>query len=102
MPVNQFDGCVLVTVDLGTGRTHQIRVHAAHIGHPVAGDSRYGGKTDLISDRYGLKRLFLHAAELTFDSPRQERLIRVESPLDDDLQSVLGRLPPRRKTVKKK
>ena len=84
-----------MTVDLGTGRTHQIRVHAAHIGHPVAGDTRYGPEADSLSTRLKLKRLFLHAASLTFDSPRQERLIRAESPLGEDLQAVLDQLAAR-------
>lgn len=91
MPEKKFDDCTLVTADLGTGRTHQIRVHAAYIGHPVAGDRRYGPEEDRVSERLGLKRLFLHAAALTFDSPRQERLIKAECPLDDELQAVLDR-----------
>jgi 23S rRNA pseudouridine955/2504/2580 synthase len=85
----------LTTVDLGTGRTHQIRVHAASIGHPVAGDTRYGLSADPVVKDYGLGRLFLHAASLAFDSRDGERVIRVDAPLDDELQAVLGRLERR-------
>lgn len=85
----------LTTVELGTGRTHQIRVHAASIGHPVAGDTRYGLSADPVVKDYGLGRLFLHAASLAFDSRDGERVIRVDAPLDDELQAVLGRLERR-------
>ena len=82
----------LTTVDLGTGRTHQIRVHAAFIGHPVAGDERYGWSDDPVVRSFGLKRLFLHASSLAFDSMNGERVIRVDAPLDDDLLEVVARL----------
>ena len=78
--------------DLGTGRTHQIRVHAAHIGHPVAGDARYGPHPDPVSELIGLRRLFLHAFTVSFESPREGKVIRVECPLDTELQAVLARL----------
>jgi 23S rRNA pseudouridine955/2504/2580 synthase len=92
MPEEKFTESTLVTADLGTGRTHQIRVHGAHIGHPVAGDRRYGPEVDPIVQQLKLERLFLHAAELTFDSPREERLIKAQSPLEGDLQAVLDKL----------
>lgn len=88
----RLPGATLVRVTLLTGRTHQIRVHAAHIGLPLAGDDRYGHAADPIAERYGLKRLFLHAATIAFDSPRDERVLRVESPLPDDLEEVLRRM----------
>ncbi len=88
----RLPGATLVRVTLLTGRTHQIRVHAAHIGLPVAGDDRYGQLPDVVTAGAGLRRLFLHAATLSFDSPRDERVLRVESPLPEDLQEVLRRL----------
>lgn len=63
----RFDIASLVTVNLLTGRTHQIRVHAAHSGHPLAGDEKYGDKSfNKIIRQKGLKRLFLHAEKIEF------------------------------------
>jgi 23S rRNA pseudouridine955/2504/2580 synthase len=77
-----------------TGRTHQIRVHALHMGHPVAGDERYGDETSNRRLRQlGLKRLFLHARETTFRHPRTAEPLRVEAPLDDELARLLKGLP---------
>lgn len=88
----RYPVATLVRVSLLTGRTHQIRVHAASIGLPLVGDERYGPVPDPLARRIGLRRLFLHAAILAFDSPRDERVIRVESPLPEDLAEALGRL----------
>jgi 23S rRNA pseudouridine1911/1915/1917 synthase len=73
---------------LETGRTHQVRVHLAAIGHPVVGDARYGG------DRQALPgaRPFLHAARLGFRHPATGEAMAFESPLPTDLEDVLGRL----------
>lgn len=88
----RYPGYTLAEVELHTGRMHQIRVHAAHLGHAVAGDSRYG---DPESDRglrtLGLRRLFLHAARLAFE-PEPGRRLEVEAPLAPDLQAVLAQL----------
>jgi len=92
IPEKYFADSVLATVEIDTGRTHQIRVHAAHIDHPVAGDVRYGPEEDPVAHRCQLTRLFLHAAELSFKSPRDGRIIRIESRLDEELNSVLERL----------
>lgn len=73
----------LVDIELLTGRTHQIRVHFAHLGHPLLGDDLYGGPTELIS------RQALHAAELTFTHPVSHLAMHVSSPLPADLQAVL-------------
>ncbi len=77
-----------------TGRTHQIRVHAQHLGHPVAGDDKYGDAeaNRRLREQAGLKRLFLHAASLRFalDAGRAEYLL--EAPLPPDLREVLDRL----------
>jgi 23S rRNA pseudouridine955/2504/2580 synthase len=92
-PVSQFDAAVLVEVDLQTGRTHQIRVHAAHIGHPLAGDEKYGDRAFNADMRaLGLRRMFLHAHRVVFTDPSGAGAIDVSAPLDDDLKAVLDRL----------
>src|SRR5579883_329199 len=81
----------LVEVALHTGRTHQIRVHAAHAGHPVAGDPKYGARE--ANKRFreiGLKRLFLHAGRLQFDLGG--RAYSFSTPLPEELRSVLDAL----------
>jgi len=91
-PLRRFADATLVEVVLDTGRTHQIRVHAAHIGHPVAGDEKYGDETcNRRLRELGLKRLFLHAHALAFQLPERERL-EASTPLDAELQAVLERL----------
>lgn len=81
-------------VRIDTGRTHQIRVHAQHIGHPVAGDDKYGDPdaNRRLREKAGLKRLALHAASLEFalDSGRTPYLLN--APLPDDLVAALSRL----------
>jgi 23S rRNA pseudouridine1911/1915/1917 synthase len=77
----------LVSCRLETGRTHQIRVHFAAIGHPVLGDDRYGR---LPTGVLAPGRLFLHAAELAIDHPESAQRMSWSSPLPDDLVSVLG------------
>lgn len=88
------DGLSYCEVRIDTGRTHQIRVHAQHLGHPVAGDDKYGDEqlNRRLREKAGLKRLFLHAASLRFalDEGRREYLI--DAPLADDLRQVLDRL----------
>jgi 23S rRNA pseudouridine1911/1915/1917 synthase len=76
----------LLRVRLETGRTHQIRVHLAAIGHPVCGDPQYG-----VAGRYGLGRQFLHAERLTFAHPVTGVEVDVVSPLPSDLEAALGR-----------
>ncbi|HEY1634038.1 MAG TPA: pseudouridine synthase, partial [Acidimicrobiales bacterium] len=78
----------LVDCRLETGRTHQIRVHLAAIGHPVAGDARYGGA----ESRLALGRPFLHAHRLSFDHPRTGERLSFSSPLPPDLVAVLAEL----------
>ncbi len=86
--VLDLNGYTLVRARLETGRTHQIRVHFAHIGHPVAGDRVYGPrKVDLPLDRQ-----FLHACRLGFKSPGTGRWLEFESPLPPDLAVVLDYL----------
>ena len=83
------DRLALLDVKLETGRTHQIRVHLRHIGHPVLGDSVYGGKGEL-SRELGLFRPFLHAFKLAWPNSDGSR-IEVEGRLPEDLSRALGR-----------
>jgi 23S rRNA pseudouridine1911/1915/1917 synthase len=78
--------CALLRVRLETGRTHQIRVHMAAIGHPVLGDPTYG-----IPGRYGLERQFLHACRLSFTHPVTGAQVEVRSELPADLRAALDR-----------
>jgi 23S rRNA pseudouridine1911/1915/1917 synthase len=79
-------GSTLLRVVLETGRTHQIRVHLAAIGHPVCGDPQYG-----VAGRYGLHRQFLHASRLAFPHPITGAEVDVRSELPDDLVAALRR-----------
>ncbi|MDM8560402.1 23S rRNA pseudouridine(955/2504/2580) synthase RluC [Candidatus Parabeggiatoa sp. HSG14] len=79
-----------------TGRTHQIRVHTAHKGHPIAGDNKYGDETFNQQMRHhSLKRLFLHASKLEFDLPEINYHMTVHAPLPEALQQVLNRVNKR-------
>ena len=92
-PLSHHGPGILVEVELRTGRTHQIRVHAAHIGHPLAGDDKYGDADfNRLMKQFGLRRLFLHAHRIEFTEPSGERVITVTAPLCQDLQQVLDRL----------
>ena len=77
-----------LTCRLQTGRTHQIRVHLAAIGHPLVGDKTYGDRRPTL----GLSRPFLHAAELSFDHPASGERMSLTSPLPDDLATFLAGL----------
>jgi 23S rRNA pseudouridine1911/1915/1917 synthase len=87
-----FDGAALLRVRIHTGRTHQVRVHLASIGHPVAGDATYGGSRRAAGALALLERPALHAARLAFDHPSDGQRIRLESPLPADIAQVLERL----------
>ncbi len=107
---NRFGKFTLVKVRIETGRTHQIRVHMASIGHPVFGDTLYGGSghlTDQVAaqaatskaarrraepERLRLGRNFLHAARLEFPHPRTGKLLELEAPLPAELEAFLSRL----------
>ncbi len=106
----RFGKFTLVKVRIETGRTHQIRVHMASIGHPVVGDTLYGGAgqlTDQVAaqaaqskaarrkaepEKLRLGRNFLHAARLEFAHPGTGKLLELEAPLPVELESFLGRL----------
>jgi 23S rRNA pseudouridine955/2504/2580 synthase len=90
--LNKVDAA-LVEIKLITGRTHQARVHAVHLGKPIAGDEKYGDKDfNAAMKQLGLKRMFLHAARLEFTHPAQNCKIRIEAPLPEDLGKVLEKL----------
>lgn len=72
-----------------TGRTHQIRVHAAYAGFPLAGDRKYGGATSL-SDTQRIARVMLHAARLSFQHPLTGETLRIEAPVPADMQDALA------------
>jgi 23S rRNA pseudouridine955/2504/2580 synthase len=83
----------LLEAELLTGRTHQIRVHAAFMGHPIAGDDKYGDfSLNKRLARTGLKRMFLHAARLAFEHPAEDRTMMLEAPLPPDLALFLRQL----------
>lgn len=89
-PLKIFKDASLVEVKLYTGRTHQIRVHAQHQGHPVAGDDRYGDpEFNKLARKLGLKRMFLHARSIEFTLPSLNQHIRVEAPLDPELEASI-------------
>ncbi len=84
------DEATAVEATLETGRTHQIRVHLSHIGHPVLGDKTYGGGGE-VAARIGLTRPFLHAWRLAFPHPDGSRVVSVDDPLPPDLVAALER-----------
>jgi 23S rRNA pseudouridine955/2504/2580 synthase len=92
--VQRFADATLVKASPVTGRTHQIRVHATHAQHPIAGDDKYGNEIfDKHMRQLGLKRLFLHAAELQVHVG--EKTLNLSAPLPNELQHVLEKLTPR-------
>ena len=86
-----FAGCTYTEMTLETGRTHQIRVHMAHLGHPVVGDKTYGRR----KEKYELVGQTLHAKVLGFKHPISGEELRFESPLPEYFQRLLEemRLP---------
>lgn len=88
--VRNVPGYSLLDAELKTGRTHQIRVHLAHVGYPIAGDDKYGDfDANKRLAKVGLKRMFLHAASLEFNHPRSGEVVRVEAPLAPELERFL-------------
>ena len=83
----------LLEVAIETGRTHQIRVHAAHLGHPVAGDERYGDpRFNSALRAHGLRRMFLHSHSLSFVWPDTGEEFSASVPLPEELRNVLTAL----------
>lgn len=88
--IKKFVQATLVEASPKTGRTHQIRVHAAWLGHPIVGDERYGlSETNKAFKKRGYKRLFLHAAKLEFKHPVTEQILSISAPLPQDLEELL-------------
>jgi len=94
-----LDGVSLLRVAIATGRTHQIRVHLSAIGHPIVGDSTYGGVRRRTAGHVRavqrLERPFLHSARLVFTHPADGRRVEFDSPLPLDLQGVLDEIEAR-------
>lgn len=84
------EGFSLLELELITGRTHQIRVHLQSVGHPLVGDSLYGGQ--LLPEL--IDRQALHAFKLTFRHPRTEEIICLEAPVPGDMKRVIGDMTP--------
>src|SRR5436190_13727861 len=83
----------LLEAELHTGRTHQIRVHLTHLGFELAGDEKYGDFAwNRMLSKQGLKRMFLHARQITFAHPLEERAVDLESPLPAELSRFLDAL----------
>lgn len=85
--LDRYNGYSLVELLLETGRTHQIRVHMSHIGHPVLGDWLYEGLDPLLIDRQAL-----HAAKLTFSHPMTKEKVTFEAPIPDDMKKAIEKL----------
>jgi 23S rRNA pseudouridine955/2504/2580 synthase len=91
--LEKYPGASLMEAELKTGRTHQIRVHAAHAGHPLAGDDKYGDpEFNRRLRALGLKRVFLHAHYVAFRDEERNREIEVSAPLGDDLRKLIQQL----------
>ena len=89
-----FRDYTLLSAQLLTGRTHQIRVQLAHLGFPIAGDDKYGGfELNRELGKQGLKRMFLHAAELVFDHPLSGETVTLRAQLPEPLARFLESLP---------
>jgi 23S rRNA pseudouridine955/2504/2580 synthase len=83
----------LLEAELKTGRTHQIRVHLAHLGHPIAGDDKYGDfELNKALARRGLKRMFLHACRVAITHPASGEPFTIEAPLPPDLAALVDTL----------
>jgi 23S rRNA pseudouridine955/2504/2580 synthase len=88
-----FRDFTLLSAELLTGRTHQIRVHLAHLGFPITGDGKYGNfELNRALAKQGLQRMFLHAAELQFEHPLSGKTLKLDSPLPATLARFLHSL----------
>ena len=89
-------GCTLLEVTIKTGRTHQIRVHLASQGHPIAGDDKYGDfEWNKVLQKQGLKRMFLHAWRLQFSHPATGKRVELKSNLPSELQLYVNHAKPK-------
>ena len=88
-----FDGFSMLEITLETGRTHQIRVHMAHLGFPIVGDAVYGlRKKQSIYDKMGMKRQCLHAFKISFYHPANRSQLELEAPMPEDMADFVTRL----------
>ena len=84
------DSASLLELRLMTGRTHQIRVHLAHAGHPVLGDDKYGDfELNKVLAKEGVKRLFLHACKLSLQHPLSDAALAFKSPIPKEMKAFL-------------
>jgi 23S rRNA pseudouridine955/2504/2580 synthase len=91
----RLQGCTLLEVTIKTGRTHQIRVHLASQGHPIAGDDKYGDfEWNKVLHKQGLKRMFLHAWRLQFNHPASSERIALQAELPTELQQHIDHVQP--------
>lgn len=86
--VEEYEESSLVKLTLETGRTHQIRVHLSHIGHPIYGDNLYGVEGD---SNY-INRQALHAYKLSFPHPRTNEIVELESPMPEDMKELINKI----------
>ena len=87
----RLQGCTLLEVTIKTGRTHQIRVHLASNGHPIAGDDKYGDfEWNKVLQKQGLKRMFLHAWRLQFNHPASGERVALQADLPTELQQYVS------------
>jgi len=92
-PIESFVQAQFTEVILFTGRTHQIRVHSAYLGHPVASDEKYGQRNfNRDMKKLGLKRLFLHAWKLGIAHPITGQKLKLKAPLPEQLENVVNKL----------
>ena len=92
--------CTLLEVTIKTGRTHQIRVHLASQGHPIAGDDKYGDfEWNKVLQKQGLKRMFLHAWRLQFSHPATGKRVELKSNLPSELQLYVNHAKPKPKST---
>lgn len=91
--LERLGGVALVEATLGTGRTHQIRVHSQFGGFPLLGDDKYGSvRGDAVLEKTGVRRLCLHARSLRFRHPVSGEPVAVTAPLDEDFETILSAL----------
>ena len=96
-PVEYFSGLTLLNAEIKTGRTHQIRIHAAQMGFPVVGDTKHGDFAfNRTCKKNGLKRMFLHAAELSFRLNSMPKHLKITAPLANELKAFIQGLEPRK------
>ena len=96
--VSRWENFSLLEAELKSGRTHQIRVHCAHLGYPIAGDEKYGDfELNKALPKEGLKRMFLHAWKMSFPHPISGKPLVLEAPLPDTLALFIQQLSTRQR-----